>query len=289
MREGAGSTALTAYTTPPAVLRGLERAENFPVALRLLPVRTRRHLGSIYDVARVIDNLGDQANGDRGALLLAFRRDLDLVWSTGRPTSPVLQQLVPTVREVALSIEPFDRLVRANLQDQEIHEYETFTALADYCTLSANPVGRLVLDVFGASTPRTRALSDDVCTALQLLEFWQDVAEDRAIGRVYLPRETLRAHGAQDRELDSAHTSPALRRALLAETMRAELLLDSGTDLLRLLHGWARIAVAGYVAGGRATVRALRRADFDVLAGAPHPRRRDTVARAVLLLSGGSR
>ena len=126
--------------------------------------------------------------------------------------------------------------------------YETFDDLLGYCRLSADPVGRLVLAVFGATDPRTVRLSDRVCTALQLLEFWQDVAEDRRDGRVYLPAESMRAHGVTGSDLDAPRASPSLRRLLADETWRAESLLDSGSELLGLLHGWARVAVAGYVA-----------------------------------------
>lgn len=286
MRESAGRLSPVAYETPSAVLRDLEHSENFPVALRVLPGEVRRQLSSIYDVARVIDDLGDEAGGDREALLVAFRADLDTVWTTGRPVSPVLRRLVPTVRQLSLSPEPFHRLVQANLQDQWVGTYATFDDLMAYCRLSADPIGRLVLAVFEADSPRARALSDRVCTALQLLEFWQDVGEDRRRGRVYLPQDSMRRHHVRVAELDATTTSPGLRRLLADETCRAALLLDSGADLLRLLHGWARVAVAGYVAGGRATVAALRRADFDVLAGAPRPRRRDTGLHAARLLTG---
>ncbi|MDX6210700.1 MAG: hypothetical protein QOE24_3091 [Frankiales bacterium] len=289
MRESASPAPLTAYQTSSSVLRELQQGENFPVALRILPREVRARLVSVYDVARVIDDLGDRAAGDREGLLLEFRRDLAEVWSTGRPVSPVLQRLVPTVHGLGLTPEPFDRLVQANLQDQRVATYESFEDLLGYCRLSADPIGRLVLAVFGAATPRTEELSDRVCTALQLLEHWQDVAEDRSNGRVYLPQQSLREHGVDEHELDAATTSPRLRQVLRAETARAEQLLGSGRELLGLLHGWARVAVAGYVAGGQATVRALRRADFDVLAGPPRPRRRDTALRAAMLLSGAGR
>jgi squalene synthase HpnC len=184
---------------------------------------------------------------------------------------------------------PFQDLVDANLQDQRVSDYADYAAVRAYCALSADPVGRLVLALFDATTPRTVALSDDVCTALQLLEFWQDVAEDRRDGRVYLPQDTLALFGVDAGDLDSAATSPALRRALAYETDRAEALLKSGDELVGLLHGWGRIAVAGYVAGGRATVSALRRERFDVLAVTPRPSKRDTLGHALRLLAGGRR
>jgi squalene synthase HpnC len=284
----AGRSTVASQAAPATVLRAKRRAENFPVALLLLPRSLRRDLRAVYDVTRVIDDLGDQAEGDRTALLHEFRTDLAAVWS-GAPSLPVLQRLVPTVRTRSLPEQPFQDLVAANLQDQRVAAYETFDELAGYCRLSADPVGRLVLALFGATTPRTVDLSDKVCTALQLLEFWQDVAEDHRDGRTYLPQQTLRRFGVPDADLSRPMTSPALRAALASETDRAERLLDAGTELVALLHGWARVAVAGYVAGGVATVQALRRERFEVMVGTPRPSKRDTAAAALRLLAGALR
>ena len=254
---------------PDTYLRRREHAENFPVALRVLPREPRTHLRAVYDVARVIDDLGDQAAGDRTAGLLAFRADLATVWQGGTPRAAVLRRLVPTVRARGLPQEPFDDLVRANLRDQEVGRYATYADLREYCTLSADPVGRIVLAVFGASTPRTVELSDRVCTALQLVEHWQDVAEDRRAGRIYLPQEDLAAFRVPETDLDLAETSPRLRRLMAYETDRAEALLESGTPLLGMLRGWARLAVTGYVAGGRAAIDKLRRTNWEIMSGSP--------------------
>lgn len=265
-------------------LRCKERAENFPVALRLLPRQLRTALVAVYDVARVIDDLGDRAAGDRTALLTEFGRDLATVWEGGRPEHPVLRRLVPVVAACGLDREPFERLVQANLVDQRVHQYATYAQLRGYCTLSADPVGRIVLTVFGVNGAAATGLSDRVCTALQLIEHWQDVAEDCQAARVYLPQEDLAAFGVAEAELDSAVASPALRRLMAFQITRAAELLESGAPLVGLLHGWARVAVAGYVAGGRAALDALRRAGGDVLAGPPHPRRRDVLRHLARLL-----
>ncbi|HXT45308.1 MAG TPA: squalene synthase HpnC [Pseudonocardiaceae bacterium] len=287
--DGAAGAA-TASQNPPAsqypperTLSRKQRAENFPVALRLLPRTLRADLIAVYGFARTVDDLGDEAPGDRTALLETFRADLASVWDTGRPNHPVLQQLVPTVVSRGLDREPFDRLVQANLVDQRVHRYATYGQLREYCTLSADPVGRIVLGIFGvADRADLTELSDQVCTALQLIEHWQDVAEDRRAGRVYLPQEDLAAFGVAEAELDAspgqeAAASPALRALMAFEITRAAELLDSGAPLIRLLHGWARLAVAGYVAGGRAALDALNRSGGDVLGGPPRPRRRDTL------------
>jgi squalene synthase HpnC len=273
-----------------ALLRAKERAENFPVALRVLPRRVRRHLVAVYDVVRVIDDLGDEAAGDRTAQLEAFSQDLALVWDGGRPQADVLRRLVPTVRATGLPRELFERMVAANLQDQRVTSYQTYADLRQYCTLSADPVGRMVLGVFDVTSHTAGELSDRVCTALQLVEHWQDVAEDRAKGRVYLPKEDLIQYGVSPSDLDGASATPGLRRLMAFETERAAALLDSGAPLIGQLRGWARLAVAGYVAGGRAAVDALRRSGGEVLAATPRARKRDVLRHLLrLLLTGGAR
>jgi squalene synthase HpnC len=265
-------------------LRDREQAENFPVALRVLPGILRVHLGAVYDVARVIDDLGDQADGDRTALLEEFGTDLATIWRDGTPQAPVLRRLAPTVRACGLSQQPFDNLVRANLQDQRVSEYPTYQALLGYCTLSAEPVGRLVLELFGVSTPGRVELSDRVCTALQLIEHWQDVAEDRRAGRIYLPLEDLDRFGVAPADLDRPRASDQVRALLAFEGQRARDLLDEGTPLLGQLRGWARLAVTGYVAGGLAALDGLRRAQWEVLSGSPPVRRSDVVRHLTALL-----
>ena len=263
-------------------LSAWEKAENFPVALRLLPRALRTDLRAIYAVVRTIDQLGDDTPGDRTTALLDFRRDLATVWTSGRPHSPVLTALVAPVRRRDLPRGPFDRLVAANLQDQRVTRYDCFPDLLDYCALSAAPIGHLVLAVFGAASPARVVLSDRVCAGLQVVEHLQDVAEDRRAGRVYLPLEDLAAHRVPESDLDAVSASPALRRLISAELDRGTCLLDAGRPLLADLSGWAHMAVAGYLAGGRAAVDGIRRVDGDVLPGTPGVRRRD-LARHLLL------
>ena len=258
-------------TAGDAQLRAKERAENFPVALRVLPRRVRRHLVAIYDVVRVIDDLGDEAAGDRTAQLEAFAEDLARVWAGGTPRAEVLRRLVPTVRATGLPRELFDRMVAANLQDQRVSEYATYHELLEYCTLSANPVGRMVLCVFGVSSPTAGELSDRVCTALQLVEHWQDVAEDRRRGRVYLPKRGYGPVRSVTMPIwTRAAATPALRRLMAFQTERAAGLLDSGAPLVGELPagpGWP----SPVTWPGRAAVDALRRCGGEVLAATPRP------------------
>lgn len=255
------------------------------MALRALPRSVRTHLVAVYNVARVIDDLGDAAAGDRTAQLRAFSTDLARIWAGDQPRAPVLRELAAAVAATGLDEKPFQDLVEANLVDQRVHRYATYDQLREYCALSAHPVGRMVLGVFEVRDPRAEELSDRVCAALQLIEHWQDVAEDRAAGRVYLPAEDLARFGVSESELDAPIASPTLRALLRFETERAAELLDSGAPLLGLLRGWARVAVAGYVAGGRAAVDALRRTGGDVLGQRARTRRRDVLRHLIPLLA----
>jgi squalene synthase HpnC len=266
-------------------LAELEGAENFPVALRLLPPTVRVHLRAVYDVARVIDDTGDEVDGDQSAALLKVRAELGRVWSDDPPTSGVFARLVPTARACGLEAELFDRLIEANLQDQTVSRFPRRSDLLAYCTLSADPVGRLVLAVFRASTPRTVELSDRICTALQLIEHCQDIGEDYHRGRIYLPLEELERHRVSEAEFGAARASARLRHLVRSEALTAHASLTSGEPLVGLLHGFARLAVAGYLAGGLAALDALRRADWHVLPAGPRPRRLDVVRHAVRLLA----
>lgn len=254
-------------------VQGKQHAENFPVALRILPRRFREHLEAVYGFARTVDDLGDESTGDRLANLDAFATDVKRIWAGKTPRTPVLSRLAGTVRACRLPAEPFLRLVEANRQDQRVHAYATYADLREYCTLSADPVGRIVLDVFGVTTDERVAWSDDICTALQLVEHWQDVAEDRRAGRIYLPAEDMARFDVVPADLDKSDTPSRVRELLAFETDRAERLFRLGAPLVRDLRGWARLAVGGFLAGGLATVDALKRADYDVLAVTPRPRR----------------
>lgn len=243
--------------------------ENFAVASRLLPRAQRSHLLALYAFARLVDDVGDEAPGDRRRLLDAVDDDIDRLVGPTPPALAVLRDLAPTVRACHLPLDPFHRLVQANRIDQTVLRYESYAELRDYCTLSANPIGHLVLGVFDAATPQRLLLSDSVCTALQLVEHWQDIAEDYAAGRIYLPQDGMRRFGVIESQLAGRHAPPALRQLLTFEVARAQALLTRGSALVGELRGPARIAVAGFVGGGQAALDAIARAGFDVLPGAP--------------------
>jgi squalene synthase HpnC len=256
--------------------------ENFPVALRLLPARQRQHLAAVYGFARSADDMGDEAPpGDRLRLLDELEADLSRLYRPRQGDPPrlgVIRALAPAVTERGIPEQLFLDLIEANRQDQRVTRYETLDDLLGYCRLSANPVGRIVLRVFGAATPRREELSDLVCTALQLAEHWQDVAEDLRAGRVYLPAQDLAAFGVTEADLAATSASGQVRALLAVEVRRARDLLSEGAPIVGSLRGFARAAVAGYVAGGRAALAAITASGYDVLAATPRPRKRRVAA-----------
>ncbi|WP_225978018.1 squalene synthase HpnC [Gandjariella thermophila] len=273
-----------------AALHRRARGENFTVASYLLPSRIRRRLMSIYAFARLVDDIGDEVPGNRMVLFDKISRDLDRLYAGFPPPYQLYRDLAATINECRIPRDPFDRLVAANRQDQVVRRYDTFDDLLGYCTLAANPIGHLVLYVFDVMSERRKVLSDKVCSALQVLEHCQDVPEDYGRGRIYLPTEDLKRFGVAESDLAAPRASREVRALLAFETQRALRLLDEGSPVVETLTGAARLAVAGYVAGGRATAAALAEARFDVLTGTPRPRRSRTVAEWVRLLAvGGAR
>jgi squalene synthase HpnC len=266
-------------------------AENFPVALRVLPRRYRAHLTALYGFARLVDDIGDEPlpgmppdateetiTSTRLALLDALQRDVAKIYGSGEPELDAIRALKATVTACGIPRKPLDDLIQANRQDQLVSRYETYEELRKYCELSANPVGEVVLYIMSAATPERIRASDSICTALQVIEHTQDVAEDLANGRVYLPREDMERFGVTERELAEPRAADNVRDLIKFEADRSERLLDEGAPLVGTLHGAARIAVAGYLAGGRAALKAIADNNFDVLESTPKPGKADTLA-----------
>jgi len=242
--------------------------ENFPVVSVLAPRWARPHLRAIYGFARLVDNLGDEAEGDRTALLDELERELD-----GTPRSEVMQRLRVSIEERSLPREPFARLIEANRIDQRKFRYESWAEVCEYCTYSADPVGRLVLAVYGhGENEELVAMSDSVCTGLQLVNFLQDPPRDLALGRVYLPQESLRRFGVTDADLAGPLTEP-VEELLRHEAERARGLLEAGLPLRRALGGRPGVSVALYARGGLAALDVLERAGWDVFSSRPAPTR----------------
>jgi squalene synthase HpnC len=299
-RVGVRERVRPSVTPADDVLAGAP-GENFPVALRLLPRAYRRHLRNVYFFARLTDDLGDEARATsprgpanphaatdapiaaagssasatelRLRLLDELAEDVGRIYDGGTPRTPVMRAMAETVRECGVPARPLLDLIEANRQDQRVTRYRTFAELRRYCELSANPVGHMVLCVFAAATPERIVLSDDICTALQLAEHWQDVAEDLRQGRIYLPGEDLDRFGCTEADLAEPAAGPAVRELIRFEVDRAARLLDLGAPLVGTLRGAARLAVAGYLAGGRAALAAIRHQGYDVLTATARPRK----------------
>ena len=276
--EAEPSAALDRVAASAAAQAG---SENFPVALRILPRGPRDKLERTYAYARFVDDVGDEAGGDRLALLDAIDADVRAL-DSGTARLPVVRALRPLIDECGTPLQPFLDLVEANRIDQRVSEYATFADLLAYCDYSAAPVGRIVLHIAGAATAQNIADSDSVCNGLQVLEHCQDVGEDARAGRTYLPQEDL----PPGVDLLATTTSAGLRTAVGIQVARAREMLRPGRDLVRRLHGWPRVAIAGFVAGGLATATALRQADYDVLALAIRPSRLRTAGVAARLWAG---
>ena len=260
------------------------RSENFPVASRVLPRSLRPHLLAIYGFARLVDDIGDEAEGDRMAQLDWAEAELGRA-VRGTAEHPVFRALVPTIARFALPPDPFTDLIAANRQDQGVSRYATFDDLVGYCMLSAAPVGRLVLLVLGASTPARVELSDRVCVGLQLVEHLQDVAEDAAMDRVYLPLEDLAAFGCPVDDLLAAEHRAALCASVAEMSARARRLLEAGGPLSAGLRPRFRLAVAAFSAGGMAALDAIERASFDVVTHRCRPRPHRLAARWLSLVA----
>ncbi|MBY0513362.1 MAG: squalene synthase HpnC [Gemmataceae bacterium] len=244
--------------------------ENFTVASALLPRRLVPHFHAVYAFCRWSDDLADETAGGQAALdLIVWWRGELLACYAGEPRHPVMVALRDTVTRFAIPPEPFLNLLVAFEQDQRVKQYDTFDQLLGYCRNSANPVGHLVLYLFECFDATQAALADEVCTGLQLANFWQDVARDHAIGRVYLPAEDRERYGYTDADLAARRFNPAFAELMRYEVQRARGFFDRGEALLPLLPRAARIDVALFLAGGRAILRGVERVGYDVWSRRP--------------------
>ena len=265
--------------------------ENFTVGSLLMPRPLRRHMYALYAYCRTVDDLGDEAvrgaanphltperlaesapvddpGGYRLALLNWWESELDACYE-GEPSHPVHVALKETIHEFDLPREPFQRLIEANRMDQRAQRYPTYGDLLHYCEHSANPVGRLVLHLFGYGDEERQRMSDATCTALQLTNFWQDVARDYGKGRIYIPIEDMETFGYTEKELAGGVENPAFRELMTFEVERAEGLFREGAPLAGTLTGPARLDVALFTRGGMAVLEAIRRQDYRVLGKRP--------------------
>ena len=248
--------------------------ENFTVATRLVPPRLRQDLANVYAFARWADDLGDESSSPAAAAaaLADWRDELEACFA-GRPRHPVFVALAGTARRGRLDPEPFADLITAFEQDQTQTRYRSREELLGYCRRSADPVGRIVLALEGCRDPALVAMSDSICTGLQLVNFWQDVRRDRLAGRIYLPEDDMRRWGVAEADLDAPAATEPVRRLLADEVAWARRCFDAGASLAAAAPPTLRPAVAMFVGGGRAVADAIERGGYDTLI------RRPTVGR----------
>ena len=241
--------------------------ENFPVASRLLPSSMRPHIAAIYAFARGADDIADEPGrtaAERLALLDTWQAHLH-----GSPRSPIFVALADTRERFDLPVELFDDLLSAFKQDVTTGRYETWAEVFDYCRRSANPIGRLVLRIAGHRRSDFDRLSDSVCTALQLVNFWQDLAIDWSRGRLYVPSEAWRAAGAELADLDRGLCSPAWRQTLRESAAITRRLFEDGRSICDVVQGRLRYELRATVVGGLRILDRLAAADFDVFGQRP--------------------
>ena len=256
--------------------------ENFTVGSLLLPRAIRQHVSNLYAYSRTVDDLGDEAEGDRLDLLRQWREDLERCYTDDNPRHPVMVALRHTIQRYSIPREPFVKLIKANRIDQEITRYETFENLLYYCDHSANPCGRLFLYVFDYRDEERQRLSDYTCTALQLANFWQDVNRDWKMGRVYLPLEDLQAYGVTEEQIARRSFDDNFRKLMAFQVERTRRIFHQGAELLNHLEGHAKTDVALFTRGGMAVLDAIEKQDYNVLARRPSLSR---FKKARLLLS----
>jgi len=278
-------TASVSLTEARALCEQMARThyENFTVTSWLIPRSMRSHVAALYAYCRTVDDIGDEAPGDRIELLDQYEAELERAF-TGTPGHPVLVALQETIRHFDLPREPFARLIEANRIDQRVCRYANYEDLLRYCVHSANPVGRLFLMLFGYRDEERFALSDATCTALQLTNFWQDIGRDRNAGRVYLPQDELAAFGVADEDLDADRASVELRRLVRFEVDRTRRLFSEGSRLIDSVRGRLRVDLSLFTRGGLAILDAIERQGYDTLVRRPTLGRSEKVGLIVSCL-----
>lgn len=242
--------------------------ENFSVASRLMPRDMLPHVAAIYTYCRGVDDLGDEAEGNRLALLDEWAAQLEQCYS-GSPTEPRFLALQHTISTFDIERQPFLDLIEANRMDQVNTRYETYEDVLHYCRHSANPVGDLYLTLIGKNNPERRELSDATCTALQLANFWQDVKRDYAMGRIYIPQEDMRRFGYTEEELARGECTPAFRDLMAFQVERTRRLFGEGFQLVDTLEGAFKMHVKLFTLGGLRVLDAIEGQNYDVLSKRP--------------------
>jgi len=262
--------------------------ENFPVASLLVPRRLRPSILAIYRFARTADDVADEGDAPAAARLVALERiaqALDSAVEGERPPDDPFPGLAEAIRRHALPPDLFHDLLSAFRQDVTTTRYPVYADVLDYCRRSANPIGRLVLHVYGAAAGANLAHSDAICTGLQLVNFWQDIALDWRKGRVYLPQEDLAHFGVTEDDIAAGRCDERWRALLAFETARARALLVSGAPLARALPWRLGLELRAVQAGGHRILDAIDAVGGDVFRHRPALRATDWITVAANALA----
>jgi squalene synthase HpnC len=258
--------------------------ENFSVATWFLPAKLRQHFYNVYAYCRISDDLGDEVGNPQQSLELLDQWEAELnACYGGTPRHPVFVALAGTVRQFAIPKHEFSDLLIAFRQDQTVTRFETFNDVLGYCRYSANPVGHLVLYLCGYSDAQRQQLSDYTCTALQLANFWQDVAVDFQKGRIYLPLEDLRRYGVTGDDIAGGRATPQFLELMKFEVERAREWFERGMPLVKQVDRELAVDLLLFSRGGQEILNAIERQGFDVLRKRPvisKPRKLWLVTRA---------
>jgi squalene synthase HpnC len=244
--------------------------ENFHVASWLLPKRLRPHFHSIYAYCRISDDLGDEVGNHAQALVLLdiWGEQLDACYR-GEARHPVFVALRETIRICDIPKEPFADLLTAFRQDQSVTRYASMDDVLAYCRNSANPVGRLVLYACGFSDEERFALSDETCSALQLANFWQDVREDFARERIYLPQDAMTAAGVDEATIANRQATPAFRALMREQIAFTRTMFARGAKLIGMVDRELAVDLDLFTRGGLEILRAIEARQYDVLSARP--------------------
>ena len=242
--------------------------ENFTVVSWLLPKELRSHFFSVYAFCRYTDDLGDEAEGDRKALLNAWEKEILSAIET-ESSRPLTKALIQTINECAIPVELFLRLIEANRMDQHKQRFTDYEELLNYCSYSANPVGQMVLGILGHHDTKRIELSDATCTGLQLANFWQDVSVDITKGRIYIPIEDLEQFGVTETDIHKKNVTHSYRDLMEFEVNRTRGWFQKGAALERMLSGNVRTDIRLFRQGGEAILDAIQNVQYDTLSSRP--------------------
>jgi len=267
-----GAVSRSILSLPCQKSMSVEHYENFPVASILLPARLRPAVQAIYAFARSADDIADEGEAlpaERLATLAAYGDGLDRIEHGLPPSSPMFAALQTVTREFALPLAPLRDLLSAFRQDIGTTRYQGYAELLDYCSRSANPVGRLMLHLYGAAKAQNLRDSDAICSALQLINFCQDVEVDLRKARIYLPLEDLQRFDVSEAQLGAGLQDNRWRGLMRFEVERARVLLLSGAPLALRLPGRIGWELRLVVQGGLRILQKIDAVDYDVFARRP--------------------